>query len=50
MLTVEGQMIPDLVLKPVGIILTHCNFEQIEFIEARGVERVCLFQHILYLA
>lgn len=54
MLTMEGQMMPDLVLKPVGIKLTHCNFEQIEFIKTRGVEGAyCirgLFQHIVYLA
>lgn len=32
LLTVEGQMIPGLVLAPVGIKLTHCNFEWILFV------------------
>lgn len=52
LLTVEGQMIPGLVLNPVGIKLTHCNFEQILFVVVvvvvywtRG-----LVQHILHLA
>lgn len=32
LLTVGGQMIPGLVLDPVGIRLTHCNFELILFV------------------
>lgn len=50
LLTVEGQMIPGLVLNPVGIKLTHCNFEQILFVVVVVYWTRGLVQHILHLA
>lgn len=50
LLTVEGQMIPGLVLNPVGIKLTHCNFEQILFVGVVVYWTRGLVQHSLCLA
>lgn len=50
LLTVGGQMIPGLVLDPVGIRLTHCNFELILFVGGVVYWSRASVQHILYLA
>lgn len=49
LLTLEGQIIPGLVLNPVGIKLTHCNFEQILFVGV-GYWTRGLVYHVLFLA